>query len=222
MKRLESNSSNKILGFGEIMLRLTPTNCNKIIQSNSFDATYAGGEANVICSLSSFNHDTKMVTKLPKNSLGEKVIRDMRAFGVDTKDIVKGEGRLGIYFLETGHGSRNSEVIYDRKYSAISMASKDEFDIDKILNDVKLVHISGITPALSKDLYEFSLDLVKEAKKRNIIVSYDSNYRSKLRSLDEVSKFMKEILPFVDIAFLGILDFKNISVLYQICNVVML
>ena len=96
------------------MLRLTPTNFNKIIQSNSFDATYAGGEANVICSLSSFNHDTKIVTKLPENSLGEKVIRDMRAFGVDTKDIVKGEGRLGIYFLETGHGVRNSEVIYDR------------------------------------------------------------------------------------------------------------
>ena len=192
------------------MLRLTPTNFNKIIQSNSFDATYAGGEANVICSLSSFNHDTKIVTKLPENSLGEKVIRDMRAFGVDTKDIVKGEGRLGIYFLETGHGVRNSEVIYDRKYSAISMASKDEFDIDKILNDVKLVHISGITPALSKDLYEFSLELVKEAKKRNIIVSYDSNYRSKLWSLDEASKFMQEILPFVDIAFLGILDFKNI------------
>ena len=133
MKRLEINSSNKILGFGEIMLRLTPTNFNKIIQSNSFDATYAGGEANVICSLSSFNHDTKIVTKLPENSLGEKVIRDMRAFGVDTKDIVKGEGRLGIYFLETGHGARNSEVIYDRKYSAISMAKKEEFNIKNML-----------------------------------------------------------------------------------------
>ncbi len=192
------------------MLRLTPTNFNKIIQSSNFDATYAGGEANVICSLSMFNHETKMVTKLPDNSLGEKVIRDMKSFGVDTKDIVKGEGRLGIYFLEQGHGLRNSEVIYDRKYSAISMANKNEFNIDKILEDVKLVHISGITPALSKELYEFSLELVKEAKDRNILVSYDSNYRAKLWSLDEARAFMLEVLPFVDIVFLGILDFKNI------------
>ena len=93
------------------MLRLTPTNFNKIIQSSSFNATYAGGEANVICSLSTFNHDAKIVTKLPDNALGEKVIRDMRTFGIDTKDIVKGDGRLGIYFLEQGHGTRNSDVI---------------------------------------------------------------------------------------------------------------
>ena len=112
---------------------------------------------------------------------------------------------------------------HNTKFSrAYKVCIRNEFDIDKILNDVKLVHISGRTPTLSKYLYEFSLNLVKEAKKRNIIVSYDSNYRSKLRSLDEASKFIKEILPFVDIAFLGILDFKNISVLYQICNVVML
>ncbi|WP_303006375.1 hypothetical protein [Romboutsia ilealis] len=111
---------------------------------------------------------------------------------------------------------------HNTKCRAYKVCIRNEFDIDKILNDVKLVHISGRTPTLSKYLYEFSLNLVKEAKKRNIIVSYDSNYRSKLWSLDEASKFMKEILPFVDIAFLGILDFKNISVLYQICNVVML
>lgn len=192
------------------MLRLTPTNFNKIIQSNSFDATYAGGEANVICSLSSFNHDTKIVTKLPENSLGEKVIRDMRAFGVDTKDIVKGEGRLGIYFLETGHGVRNSEVIYDRKYSAISMAEKKEFNIKNMLNGVGLVHLSGITPALSNNLKELIIDIVKECKKQGILVSYDSNYRSKLWSIDEAKEVLEEILPYIDFAFLGYLDMVNI------------
>ena len=215
MKKLEAKYEGKVLGLGEVMLRLTPPGYEKIIQANSFSATYAGGEANVICSLSMFGHDTKFVTKLPDNKLGEKVIKDLRSFGVDTKDIITGEGRLGIYFLEQGMGLRNTDVIYDRKYSAISMAKEDEFDIDKILEDVKLLHISGINPALSDDLKNTTLKLVKECKKRNIIVSYDSNFRAKLWSLEDARQFMLEILPYVDIAFLGILDFKNI-LLYDI------
>jgi len=210
LQKLEANQSNKVLGFGEIMLRLTPTNYQRVIQANTFEAIYAGGEANVICSLSMFGHDTKMMTKLPNNVLGDKVIRTLNEFGVDTKDVVRGQGRLGIYFLEQGYGVRNSEVTYDREYSAISLAKAEDFDFDKILKDVKLVHISGVTPALSSNLYDISLKLAKAAKKKGIIVSYDSNYRSKLWSLEEARKFMNEILPFVDIVFLGILDFINI------------
>lgn len=192
------------------MLRLTPEDSQLIIQAEKFEAAYAGGEANVVCSLSMFGHETKMVTKLPDNPLGQKVIRDLNAFGVDTRDILKGDGRLGIYFLEKGAGLRNSEVVYDRKYSSISLAKQNEFDLDKIFENVKVFHVSGITPALSKELYELTINMVKEAKKRGIVVSYDSNYRAKLWSLDEAEKFMKEVLPYVDIAFLGILDFKNI------------
>ena len=91
MKKLEAKYEGKVLGLGEVMLRLTPPSYEKIIQANSFSATYAGGEANVICSLSMFGHDTKFVTKLPDNKLGEKVIKDLRSFGVDTKDIITGE-----------------------------------------------------------------------------------------------------------------------------------
>lgn len=192
------------------MLRLTPENSKMIIQADKFEATYAGGEANVICSLSMFGNKTKMLTKLPNNPLGEKVIRDLNAFSVDTSEIIKGDGRLGIYFLEKGAGLRNSEVVYDRKYSAISLAKKEEFNLDNILKDVSLLHVSGITPALSDEMRDFTLTLVKEAKKRGITVSYDSNYRAKLWTLKEAESFMKDILPYVDIAFLGILDFKNI------------
>ena len=192
------------------MLRLTPTNFQRVIQAEEFDATYAGGEANVICSLSMFGHNTKLITKLPNNILGDKVIRAMNSFGVDTKDIIRGEGRLGIYFLEQGFGVRNSNVIYDREYSSISMATKEEFDFDKILKGVKMIHISGVTPALSSSLYDISKELIKTANQRGILVSYDSNYRSKLWSLEDARKFMLEVLPYVDIAFLGILDFINI------------
>lgn len=192
------------------MLRLTPTNFQRVIQADSFEVNYGGGEANVICNLSMLGHDTKFVTKLTDNVLGDKVIRTINSFGVDTKDIVRGKGRLGIYFLEKGHGVRNSDVIYDREYSAISMAAKEDFDVEKILEDVKILHLSGVTPAISSNLYDFSIELAKSAKKKGIIVSYDSNYRSKLWTLEEARKFMLEILPFVDIAFLGVLDFVNI------------
>ena len=157
------------------MLRLTPTNFQRVIQAQEFDATYAGGEANVVCSLSMFGHNTKLVTKLPDNALGDKVIRSMSSFGVDTKDVLRGEGRLGIYFLEQGFGVRNSNVIYDRQYSSISLAKKEEFNFDNILNGVKMLHISGITPALSSNLYEISVELIKTAKEKGILVSYDSN-----------------------------------------------
>ena len=192
------------------MLRLTPPNNQKILQSNSFEAVYSGGEANVIASLAMFGHDTKFVTKLPDNHLGQKVLSKFRGYNVDISDVVTGEGRLGIYFLEIGHGLRSTEVIYDRKYSAISMADKSEFDIDKILDGVGFVHMSGITPALSKSLREFTIDFIKACKERGILVSYDSNFRAKLWSLEEAREVLTEVMPLIDIAFLGHLDMINI------------
>lgn len=192
------------------MLRLTPPNNQKILQSNSFEAVYSGGEANVIASLAMFGHDTKFVTKLPDNHLGQKVLSKFRGYNVDISDVVTGEGRLGIYFSEIGHGLRSTEVIYDRKYSAISMADKSEFDIDKILDGVGFVHMSGITPALSKSSREFTIDFIKACKERGILVSYDSNFRAKLWSLEEAREVLTEVMPLIDIAFLGHLDMINI------------
>lgn len=202
--------SKKILGFGEIMLRLTPPNNQKIIQANSFEAVYSGGEANVIASLAILGHDTKFITKLPNNYLGKKVISKFRGYNVDVNDVILGDGRLGVYYSEIGHGLRSTEVIYDRKYSAISMAEKDEFNIKNMLNGIGLVHLSGITPALSKNLKELIIDIVKECKKQGILISYDSNYRSKLWSIDEAKEVLEEILPYIDFAFLGYLDMINI------------
>ena len=206
---LEVNNK-KVLGFGEIMLRLSAPNNQKIIQANSFDAVYGGGEANVVASLATFGHNTKFITKLPNNALGDKVIRDLKSYNVDTSDILQGDGRLGIYFLEIGHGLRSNEVIYDRKYSAISMMNKSEFNIENILKDVKMVHLSGITPALSKELFDLTIDIAKYCKKNNIEVSFDSNYRANLWSLEEAKLFLEKILNYVDIAFLGSLDMTNI------------
>ena len=201
---------NKILGFGEIMLRLTPPNNEKILQATSFEAEYGGGEANVIASLSILGHNTKFATKLPNNYLGDKVINKFRGYNVDLSSVIFGEGRLGVYYAEIGHGLRATDVIYDRKYSAISMAKEEEFDIENMLQDVKLVHLSGITPALSKDLANLILKIVKYCKENNIKVSYDSNYRAKLWSLEEAKSVLEEVLNYTDYAFLGYLDMINI------------
>lgn len=209
MKSIEFESK-KVLGFGEIMLRLTPPNNQKIIQANSFEAVYSGGEANVIASLSMLGHDTKFITKLPDDYLGQKVISNFRSYNVDVDDIILGEGRLGIYYSEIGYGLRGTEVIYDRKYSAISMATKEEFDIENMLKGIGVIHLSGITPALSTNLKELIISIVKECKKQGVLVSYDSNYRSKLWEIDEAREVLEEILPFIDIVFLGYWDMINI------------
>lgn len=210
MRKLELKPNGKITGFGEVMLRLTCPDYKKIVQCSSFEAIYGGAEFNVINSLSLFNIPTKYVTVLPNNPFGEKILRDLKANSVDTSSIIFSEGRLGQYFLEQGFGTRGSNVIYDRKYSCFSLAKKQDFDCEEILKDVSLLHISGITPALSPELKEFSLTLVKAAYDKGILVSYDSNYRSKLWCLDEASAFTKEILKYVSVVFLGTLDMNNI------------
>ncbi|ASW43588.1 sugar kinase [Clostridium isatidis] len=209
MKKLDLKKG-KIFGFGEIMLRLTPTNYKKISQASEYRGTYGGGEANVISSLSMFGHDTKFVTKLPNNNLGFTVENLLKSNGVDTKEIIFGEGRLGVYFFEMGHGYRVSEVTYDRKYSAISLANRKEFELEKILQDVGMLVISGITPAISKEMRSFTVELIKKCKENNILVCFDSNYRAKMWSLEEAKECLEEILPLVDVAFLGIKDITNI------------
>lgn len=204
------NNEKYVLGLGEIMLRLTPPNYKKIIQTDCFETCYSGGEANVIMSLSIFGNKTKFVTKVPDNSLGYKVISTLKEYNVDTSDIIIGDGRLGTYYVEMGYGLRSTDVIYDRKYSAISMAEKEEFDLDKIFKDVKLVHLSGITPALSKNLKQLVIDIAKYCNKNKIKVSYDSNYRAKLWSIEEAKEVLETILPYIDYCFLGYLDMVKI------------
>lgn len=192
------------------MLRLNPPNHQNIKQSNSFMANYGGAESNVMCGLNNLGHKTEFVTKLPNNELGYRCESKLRGFDVDTSKIIFGDGRLGIYFLEEGHGPRASKVIYDRRYSAISLIKEEEIDYDKILSGVKLLHITGIIASLSLELRKIIINLAIKAREKEILVSYDSNFRERLWTVDECGIFTKEILKYVDIAFLGILDLKNI------------
>ena len=170
----------KILTFGEIMLRLKAPGHERFFQSPMLEATFGGGEANVAVSLANYGMDAEFLTVLPQNDIADACIRELRYFGVDTKKIVRGEGRMGIYYLEGGANQLPSKVVYDRAYSSIALAKPGDIDWDKAFEGVDWFHITGITPAISESAMELSLESVKEAKKRNITVSCDLNYRKKL------------------------------------------
>ena len=124
--------ANRIVCFGEIMMRLNPEGYLRFTQAARFEASYAGGEANVAVSLANYGMDASYVTKLPDNDLGRAARNTLRQFGVDTRDIVWGGPRLGIYFVEKGASQRASKVIYDRAGSSIALAKRADFDWDKI------------------------------------------------------------------------------------------
>lgn len=189
----------KIVCFGEIMLRLNPEGYLRLLQAERFEASYAGGEANVAVSLANYGEDVSFVSKVPLNDIGQNAINALRKYGVDTKEVVRGGPRLGIYFLEKGASQRGSKVIYDRSGSSIALVKREEFDWDKILEKTCWFHFTGITPALGGDLPNICLDAIKKAKEKNITVSCDLNYRSKLWSKTEAKEVMSVLMPYVDI-----------------------
>lgn len=189
----------RIITFGEIMLRLAPSGYYRFVQADSFLATFGGGEANVAVSLANFGFDAAFVTKLPENEIAQSAINSLRRYGVDTSQIVRGGERIGIYFLEKGASQRPSKVIYDRAYSAIAKAKPDDFDWDKIFQDVDWFHFTGITPALGDDVAEICKQACRIAKEKNITISCDLNYRNKLWSKEKAGKIMDELCQYVDV-----------------------
>ena len=142
----------KVVTFGEIMLRLKTPEHLRIIQTDSFEASYGGAEANVAVSLAMMNDPVSFVTKLPDNPVGMAALNEVRRFGVDTSKVLHGGERLGTYFFEKGCNIRPTNVVYDRKYSALSMADASEFDWKTILKDADIFYFSGVTPAVSDQM----------------------------------------------------------------------
>ena len=189
----------KVVTFGEIMMRLNPEGYQRFVQAEKFEASYAGGEANVAVSLANYGLDASFVTKLPDNPLGAAARNAVRHYGVDTSDIVWGGSRLGIYFVEKGASQRASKVVYDRAGSSIALAKRGDFDWKRILKDAKWFHFTGITPALGGELPAICLDALKVCKANKITVSCDLNYRGKLWSREEAGKCMAKLVPYVDV-----------------------
>lgn len=189
----------RVVCFGEIMGRLNPEGYLRIGQANKFELSFAGGEANAAVSLANYGLDAVFVTKLPDNELGKAVIKTLRGYNVNISEIVFGGERLGLYFVEKGASQRPSKVIYDRKYSSISTAKKEDFDWNRIFNGTNWFHFTGITPALSDDAASICNDACKVAKKKGVTVSCDLNYRKNLWSSEKAQKIMGELMQYVDV-----------------------
>lgn len=189
----------KVVCFGEIMLRLSPSGYLRFTQANSFDVVYGGGEANVSASLANYGVDSAYVTKVPDNPIGQSAINDLRRYGVDTGFIAKGGERLGIYYLEKGASQRPSKVVYDRKYSSISQATAADFDWNQIFEGAEWFHFTGITPALGDNVTQITLEACKAAKAKGLTVSCDLNFRKNLWSSEKAGQVMSGLMQYVDV-----------------------
>lgn len=178
--------------LGELMLRLKPVGKLRIRQANSFETCYGGSEANVVNSLAQFGVPTKFISALPDNDLGDQALGVMRSFGVDVSSVIRTDGRMGLYFVEDGADIRSGNVIYDRDNSAFSKLTGDEIDWDNAFEGMCWFHVSGISPAISNSTRELTERALQEAKKRDLHISVDLNYRSKLW---QYGKEPTEVLP---------------------------
>lgn len=197
----------KVVTFGEIMLRLSTERHLRFSQSKSFALTFGGGEFNVAVSLANFGVPAQVVTCLPQNEIGETALMEIRKRNVSSANVqmVK-NSRIGIYFLETGAGTRSSNVLYDRAHSAMANVTSGTFNWREILKDAKWFHWSGITPAISDNAAKECLEAVKVASELGITISTDLNYRSKLWKYGkEPHEVMPELLQYSNI-ILGDID----------------
>src|SRR5205823_1558007 len=194
--------SNKIVTFGEIMLRLAPPGLERFLQTPQFVATFGGGEANVAVALAQFGMPASYVTVLPEaNPVADAAIAELRRFGVDTSHIVRGPGRMGIYYLEGGANQRPSKVVYDRAHSALAVAKPADIHWDEVFDGAGWFHITGITPAISATAAGLSLEAMRKAREKGLTVSCDLNYRKNLWKWGKpAAEVMRELTRHVDIA----------------------
>jgi 2-dehydro-3-deoxygluconokinase len=209
----KTEKSGKVTAFGELMLRLAPEGYSRFVQAGVFSAVYGGAEANTAVSLANLGLDAAFVTKLPAHELGQAAVNALRRFGVDTKGIVRGGGRLGVYFVEKGASQRPSKVIYDRAASAFAEAAPSDFPWPALLAGRDWLHLTGITPALGSGPRKMCFEAAETAKELGLTVSLDLNYRRNLWNQTEAGAVLAELAAYADI---GIANEEDPSALFHI------
>lgn len=188
-----------VLAFGELLLRLSPPGHLRIEQAHSFDARYGGAEANVAVSLALQGDAAAYVTVVPDNRIGDCAVRSIAQWGVDMSRVMRGGDRLGTYYMEFGASVRSNAVVYDRKYSAVSMANPAAYDWDALLDGVDTFYVSGVTPALSDGCARAVRDALGACRAKGITTVCDLNYRGKLWTPDQAQRVMCSLMPLVDV-----------------------
>ena len=199
-----------VVTFGEIMLRLSPPGFERFFQSPVLSAIFGGGEANVAASLSHFGYASRYVTRLPGHAIGDAALRALRAEGIDTRFVIRGGDRVGIYFAETGASQRASTVIYDRARSSISEMDPGAVAWDEVMAGASWFHMTGITPALGAKAIDSTKAAVAAAKRAGAKVSVDLNFRKKLWSESQAQQTMKPLMRDVDVVVANEEDLQTV------------
>jgi len=187
----------KITGFGDYLIHFSPIHDERFMQTDYMHMTFTGAEANVCAALAFWGENTRFVTKLPKHLLSKRSVAFLTGCGVDTSYIAYGEGRMGVYYLEKGQSLRSSVVIYDRVPSAFTESRFEDYDWNRILADTSAFYLCGITPALSDNLFQICRKVLPEARKQNIPVFFDLNYRPALGSTECVGEIFRALAPYI-------------------------
>ena len=182
----------KVITFGEIMMRLTTPSQLRFAQTDQWDITFGGGEANVSLTLAQLGIASSHVTKFPDHDIGAMAIQFLRKNQVGVEYITRGGERIGQYFVEQGASLRSTKIVYDRFHSSFSTLSPEEYNWEEILKDAQWFHFTGITPAISESAAHACLMAAQTANKLGITVSADINYR---RNLWQYGKTVQEVMP---------------------------
>lgn len=203
--KFKENTDYDLIGLGEVMLRLSPPDKEKISQSETFIKNAGGSELNVVSGAAMLGIRSAIITKLPENKMGHFIRNKIRYGNVSDDYIIydhSPEKRLGIYYYESGAYPRKSSVIYDRANSSVCSLSIADLPED-IYEKTKIFHVSSITMALSPSLKETTLELIKRFKAAGAYISFDVNYRASLWSEEEAKKVVESIFPYVDFLFVS-------------------
>ncbi|MCI8979064.1 MAG: sugar kinase [Clostridia bacterium] len=203
--KFKENTDYDLIGLGEVMLRLSPPDKEKISQSETFVKNAGGSELNVVSGAAMLGIRSAIITKLPENKMGHFIRNKIRYGNVSDDYIIydhSPEKRLGIYYYESGAYPRKSSVIYDRSDSSVCSLSLSELPSD-IYDKTKIFHVSSITMALSPSLKETTLELIKRFKEAGAYISFDVNYRASLWSEEEAREVVESIFPYVDFLFVS-------------------
>lgn len=204
--------TDRIVCFGELLLRLGAPGRQLLLQSPRFDVHVGGAEANVAVSLARFGHRSELLGTVSDDALGNAALGELRRHGVGVDGVRRAAGRMGLYFLAHGAGSRPSEVLYDRAGSAFANAKATDYDWPRSLSGARLFHISGVTPALGAASAETAISAARAARDAGATVSFDGNFRAKLWSAwdSDPAAILHALVEQADIAFA---DHRDIGVI---------
>ncbi len=193
------SEAKKAVFFGELLMRLGTKRFERFAQAHEFEVGYTGAEANAAVSLANYGIDSYIVSAVPDSDIGQACVNYIRQFGVNTDFVCKTGTRLGTFYLETGASQRPSKVIYDRANSSITELKPGQVDWDEIFKGKHWFHWSGTAPALSDSMAIITAEACAAAKRHNLTVSCDLNYRRKLWSPDKARQVMTKLMENVDV-----------------------